>query len=708
MKHRRLISLALALIMITMTLASCDIQNIIGQIVNGSTTTTTPSTTTKPDDTSKPDPDDWAAKYNIITIAEALELCGESGNVTTERYYIRGKITSVTNAAYGAMTIEDETGSISVYGTYSADGSIGYADMEDKPYKDDEVLLYCILQNYNGTKEIKNARLIDFKKQKTDDIDTSEYTTMSIDSARDADEGTKVELEGIVARITYANGMKPSGFYLVDATGSIYVYDADIAQRVSVGSNVALIGSKTYWILDKEIASAEKHGYKGCCQIENATLLKNKAETSDFNKSWIKTSTVKKIVDTPVTENITTSIYKVTALVKKVPGNGFTNYYFYDLDGTTGTYTYTQCNGSDFAWLDEFDGKICTVYLSPINAKSTDASAYFRFIPIQVIDEGFTFDLADTAKHVVEYYGVDQFLAKYTGNPNVELQTSISSDLLGFEGATLSYKSSDESVVYFTEKDGKTYLNCGAVGTATVTITGSYGDKTYSADVKITVALPDNYDYTNIKTAIEANVNDTVTVKGIVGPSLVNKVGFYLIDETGVIAILVNNSEAFADLAIGNEVILTGKRDQFNSSKEEVKSAHGVTCITGAEILVNGYGNHEYSTNTFITDKTLADFKGLSAAEDHSTTAYVFKATVKLVETAYYSNIFLTDGTNDITLYSSSANQYTWLKAYAGQEITVEIVPCNWNGKNYYAGCVLSVITEDGKIFNTLNFDSNK
>lgn len=706
MKTTRLISLALALIMLALTLSACNISEIIGSLT-GATTTTPPTTTTTTTQTPNvPDEDDWASAYDIITIAEALELCGESGNITTERYYIRGKVTSITNAAYGAMTIEDETGSISVYGTYSADGTVGYAAMTDKPYKDDEVLLHCILQNYNGTKEVKNARLIDFKKHKTDDIDTSEYAVMSVDSAREAEVGTKVLLEGTVASITYANGMKPSGFYLVDVTGSIYVYDADIAQRVSVGNHITIIGSKTYWILDKEVENANKFGYKGCCQIESATLMENDNGTSDFDKSWIETSTVKKILDTPVTENITTNIYKVTALVKKVPGNGFVNYYFYDLDGETGAYTYTQCNGSDFAWLDEFDGKICTVYLSPINAKSVSASCYFRLIPIQVIDEGFTFDLADTAKHVVEYYGVDQFLAKYTGNPKTELKTSISSELLGFEGATLSYSSSNENVVCFTEENGKTYLNCLALGTATVTITGSYNDITYSKDIEITVELADNYEYTDIKTAIDADVNDIVTIKGIVGPSIVNKDGFYLIDETGVIAILVNNTEAFADLKVGNEVILTGKRDKYNS--KDGSTAHGVTCITGATILVNNYGDHEYSTKTFVTDKTLADLIALPATEDHSTTVYVFKATVTLTETAYYSNIYLTDGTNKLTLYSSSANQYNWLKAYAGQEITVEVVPCNWNGKNNYAGCVLSVITEDGKIFNTLNFDSNK
>jgi len=31
---------------------------------------------------------DWS-EYQTITIAQALELCGEPGNVTTESYYIR-------------------------------------------------------------------------------------------------------------------------------------------------------------------------------------------------------------------------------------------------------------------------------------------------------------------------------------------------------------------------------------------------------------------------------------------------------------------------------------------------------------------------------------------------------------------------------------------------------------------------------------------
>ena len=74
-------------------------------------------------------------------------------------------------------------------------------------------------------------------------------------------------------------------------------------------------------------------------------------------------------------------------------------------------------------------------------------------------------------------------------------------------------------------------------------------------------------------------------------------------------------------------------------------------------------------------------------------------------ETAYYTNIKLTDGATSVNLYCSSAKQYNWLKEYAGQEITVEMAACNWNDKNNYTGCVLAVRNADGsKTLNELNF----
>jgi len=702
---KRLLAILLLTCTLITLLASCkETSNDPTGESNTSGTSGSGSVTTAPDVTTAPAVTDklekWKKDYEIITISKALELCGEPGNLTTDRYYIVGTVESVDNAQYGQMTIKDDTGSISVYGTYSADGSVGYSEIESKPYKGDVVLLHCTLQNYNGTKEVKNARLIDFMHVEIS-VDASKYTEMTVADAREAEASKLIKVDGVVAKITYAFGMKPSGFYLVDETGSIYVYDADTAQRVKEGNTVTLLGSKTYWILDSEKESANKFGYKGCCQLESVTLVSNDEKTSEFNKSWIKESTVKAIIDTPVTENITTNIYKVNALVKKTPGTGFTNYYFYDLDGETGTYVYTQCNGSDFEWLDAFDGKICTVYLSAINAKSSSSSCFFRLFPVAVIDEGFKFDISGTAEHVVKYYGVGQFLSMYTGNPKTELTTSVSSALLGFANAKLTYKSSDENVVYFTTENGKTVFNCKNNGKATVTVTGEYNGKTYSETVEIKVEAAEVFNHISVSDAIKKPVGETVTVKGIVGPSLVNKDGFYLIDSTGLIAVTMDK-DIIATLNIGNEIILEGKRDQFTKGGTDY---FGQTCITSCKVLTNFYGDNKYETKNFVTDKTLADFYALDPKVDYTTTVFVLKATIQVEETNYYTNINLVSGDTKVSLYCSSANQYSWLKAYAGQEVTLELAACNWNSKTYYRGCVLAVLTDGGKILNTLNFN---
>lgn len=648
--------------------------------------------------------DEPAPEIQVITIAEALEICGEeSGFITTERYYIRGIVQTVTNGAYGAMVVADETGSISVYGTYSADGSIGYAEFEYKPAKGDEVLLHCILQNYNGTKEVKNARLIEYKNNQAD-IDVSQYTEATLSEARDAEKGANLKITGTVARITYATGMKPSGYILVNGGVSIYVYDGDSAQRVSIGNTVTVAGTKDYWILDSEIDGAQKFGYKGCNQLTDCILVSNDNKVSEIDYSGVSEITVKELLNTPVTEDITTQIFKVNALVKEVPGNGFTNYYFFDIDGETGNYTYSQCNGNDFEWLRAFDGKICTVYITALNAKSTGTSCNFRFLPVAVMDEGYRFDTAKAPEYVLEYHIMDLFKTEYTGNPLMEVPTSVSSSLLGFENAAVTYTSSNEASVKFVNTDGKLVMECLAAGTATVTVTVTFGGKSASETLEITVVDPAVMDATNVQDAIQSELGEEISVKGIVGPSLVNRNGFYLIDETGLIAVVVNDVAIFAEIEIGQEVVIKGKRDIFHNKEG---NHHGQSAITGATILANYYGQHDYNDSHFVTDKTLADFRNLDVSTDYSTTVFVLKATVIEEGNAHYTNMKLTDGTNTVSLYCSSAKQYGFLKQFVGQEVTLELAACNWNDKSYWAGCVLSVITEDGKVVNSLNFDNN-
>ena len=647
---------------------------------------------------------DYKPEYKTITIAEALEIAAANPDGTTELYYITATVKTMKNASYGEMYIEDETGEIYVYGTRGEDGETFFDKLPERPVKGDKVLLLCQLSQYKGESQVKLARLISFEHVEVDISDLTAYEEMTIAAARDAEAGKLLRVSGVVAQITYANGKVPSGVILVDGTSSIYVYSNDLAGQVSIGNTVEIAAEKTYYVLSSEQSNADKFGYKGSNQLDNVIVISNDKGSTDFDKSWITESTVKTIMDTPVTEDITTKIFKVNALVKKVPGNGFTNYYIDDIDGVTGSYVYTQCNGSDFTWLDEFDGKICTVYIVALNAKSSTSGCVWRFLPVAVSDDGYTFDTTKAAEYAVKYHGVGQFLSKYTGDPILKLISSVSSELLGFENATLSYYSDNVPVVSFsTDIDGDTVLHCEKTGTANITITGTYNGITYSQTIEITVEVTtEEIDSISIADAIAKEVGEEVIIRGIVGPSLVNKSGFYLFDESGMIAVTVEAS-LFAEIAIGNEVVLKGIRDMWHGEG----ATYGQICVTNATVEANYYGNHDYLTISPISDKDLEYFYNLDEQDMSETTKlYTLTATVTVEESAYYTNIYLVDGDIKVRLYCSSANQYNWLKAFAGQEVTIEIAPCNWNSKNYYTGCVLAVVNEDGtKVLNTLNFN---
>lgn len=711
MKKWKALAIFVMSAMMTFSAAACDQLNLGGLLGGNSTPAESVDNSSSSEDSSLEDSsledssssveneDPWAA-YETIMVAEALELCGAPGNLTTERYYIRAKVDSVTNPMFGAMVISDETGSISVYNSMNADGSVEYSAMTEKPYKDDEVLVYCTLQNFNGSKEIKSAWIIDFKKAEID-VNEGDYVEMSIAQAREAAEGDGVKVDGVVARITYAFGQVPCGVYLVDETQSIYVYDGDLAGRVEIGNEITILGSKTYWVLDSEQANATEFGYNGCCQLENVTLVSNDDGNHDFDKTWIPESTVKAILETPVSENITTTIYKVNALVKKVPGSGFTNYYFYDLDGKTGGYTYTQCNGSDFTWVDQYDGKICTVYLSAINAKSTASECFFRLLPVEVIDENFVFDTANAAKYAVDYVGLPQFIDTYTGDPALAMETSVDSELLGFEGATLSYASSDEDVIYFEVTNDGVVMHCGANGVATITITGVYGDVSYEDTFEITVEKSEDIQALTVAEAIAAAVGTEVTVRGIVGPSLVNQSGFYLFGEDGSMISILCDASFFDGLQVGNEIVLSGTR---NLKTKGGTNYFGQTHISDVELLANYYGAHEYSTEKFVTGMTGADFYGLAATTDYSTTVFVLEGVYTVRDKGFYKEVKLVCGSTELTLYCSGDGQYSWLNDYKDQELVFEVAACNWNSKSFWAGCILAVRTADGKIINQLNF----
>lgn len=623
-------------------------------------------------------------KENPLNISEAIELCEKNDDKT--RYYVYGTIKEISNPLYGQMKIEDNTGIIDVYGSYSADGEKRYSELDEKPKVGDKVLLYATLVTFNGTPEIKSGWIISFEKG-VDDFDYSKYSDATVKQAREAQDGSLVKVSGTVAKITYANGLKPSGVYLVDGTNSIYVYDAEVACDVSVGNNITIYGEKTHYIAENESTAANKYGYKGCNQITNCRLTSNDKKVNDIDYSWVEEKSVKEIMETSVSNDITTSIYKVNALITKAPGDGFVNYYINDLDGVTGSYVYTQCNGSDLDYLEEFNGKICTVYLSAINAKSSDSGCIWRFLPISVEDENFTFDLSKTNDFVMEYHVSKLFEAVYEGDPKTELITSISSDLLGFENVLITYSSSNEDVISFANENDKYIMHANQYGKTTVSVSVTYNGKSTTKTFDIEYKQAAEYNTISIEEVYNKEFNEEVIIKGVVAAGVTNQKAFYLVDETGMIAVRTTD-ESLKKIKLGTEVIVKGI--YTNTSGTKVGQLH----IEDA-IILSVLGSKEYSTSSF-TDSTLSQLIKYCDDKNQDSTGkvYVLECEVEETVTQYSSVISLKDKEgNSLQLYCSSSKQYSWLLEYKGL-IKVEITTNAWNGK--YKGSIIAVILEDG------------
>lgn len=112
----------------------------------------------------EPETPDLPAADSVLTISQILELAADmTHNVYSEgKYYVVGEITEVYNETYGNMKIKDASGNVlTIYGTYSADGSTRYDSMTTKPAVGDTVKIYGVIGQYNGTPQVKNGWIVE-------------------------------------------------------------------------------------------------------------------------------------------------------------------------------------------------------------------------------------------------------------------------------------------------------------------------------------------------------------------------------------------------------------------------------------------------------------------------------------------------------------------------------------------------------------------
>ncbi len=100
------------------------------------------------------------AADSVLTVEQVIALGSTFAHntYTSGKYYVTGTITEIYNTQYGNMKITvDGTAILTIYGTYSADGSTRFDAMPVKPVVGETVTIYGVIGQYNGTPQVKNG-----------------------------------------------------------------------------------------------------------------------------------------------------------------------------------------------------------------------------------------------------------------------------------------------------------------------------------------------------------------------------------------------------------------------------------------------------------------------------------------------------------------------------------------------------------------------
>ena len=179
------------------------------------------------------------SKYDLISIAQAIEIANAAGSTaTTERYYIYGTIKEIKDATYGSMTITDGTNEIYVYGSYDADGVNRYSDLSSKPKKGDQVVISANLCVFDGAPEVKAGWIQEFASAPKENIDLpASGSEITIAQALQIAEqvGEDVTTDRWIIKGTVKTVVNPlyGEMYITDGTDEIYVYGTYSADGVT-------------------------------------------------------------------------------------------------------------------------------------------------------------------------------------------------------------------------------------------------------------------------------------------------------------------------------------------------------------------------------------------------------------------------------------------------------------------------------------------
>ena len=172
---------------------------------------------------------------SIITIEQAIKIGKllENDQETTNKYYVSGIITEITDTEYGNSNIEANGHTIYVYGIYDENGTV-YPELESKPYAGDSVKLYGTIKAYNDIIEIFQPVLVEFTHEHS-------YSEATCEAPKTC--GTCGATEGTALEHSYTNGYCTNGN--CGAVDPNYYFPVTITEALEAadGRNVQVSGT---------------------------------------------------------------------------------------------------------------------------------------------------------------------------------------------------------------------------------------------------------------------------------------------------------------------------------------------------------------------------------------------------------------------------------------------------------------------------------
>lgn len=496
---------------------------------------------------------------------------------------------------------------------------------------------------------------------------TSEEIVNKYSDIADAKKGSKGDhfiIKGIVAQLTYGYD-GPIGMYLVDETGSMYVYaGTSKMEGIKVGNEVSVEGNIDYYISQQESGAGQEIGYDGAQQIAAETVTIINSEVQDFPLTSIETKTIKELSTTNFRDrDLSGTIFKTSATVTYQDVSGTAVYYFNDLSMDYSVYTYSTMSGSDFEWLKDYVNQSREWLIAIHSLRSKDEA--WRIIPIKPLDE-VTITDDDNAQFALDRLA-NQFKATYNTTTKIELLKQ--DEKLKDEGV-VSYTSSSEFTKIVTIDD-KLYLSIDAthLETVKITIKLTYKNKDYTKEVSFDIVERQSFGEITIAEAKEKADGEEVTIRGVLVRQAANVNGVYLADDTGIMVVYHDASFDYKNYLIGETLVFKGTVTTDFAIDEVYE---GYKRLTGGILLDNDSTVTEW--NKGLVESAIS-LKDLLETFDVSMIGkiYEIEGIVQKTETPYYSNFKFVDPSDSSisnAIYCGSASQIDWLDEYVNQTNT--------------------------------------